>query len=342
MKARIHPGPETFIADCAPQLERASIAIGRLDGRISGSPVASSWNRRAIWSGYARALQLSGVEIDEIDVISRATGVHLAGRPLRPTLVDEFAMLEPWERELRARGRHWTDGLPFSADASRERGTCPSLLVALDLVSQYVRASAGPDGWLTLPLLLHRLGVTTTPLPCLVAGDQRMPHVTVDSGPMFRRVLTELRDRAERGYSQLIELEQHRQRSVGTTSKERGSSSMGDLARLLASDPVQTPAAVARSLGLTISGAGKILTRAEGSGMIIEVSGRRAWRTYMTPDVATALGYRPLSRARRVGLAADGVLMDRALDQALADFDRQMAEFDQRFGSDSNPKRHLG
>src|SRR3546814_3925446 len=62
--------------------------------------------------------------------------------------------------------------------------------------------------------------------------------------------------------------------------------------------PVVSPRMLARRLDVTISGAGKLLSRAAELDLLVEVSGRQAWRTYMTRDLAIAFGFgvRPVGR----------------------------------------------
>ena len=61
-------------------IEHASVTIGALDNAVSQGFLGACWDRRAAWSGYARALQLQGVELDEIDVISWGCSVPIPGR----------------------------------------------------------------------------------------------------------------------------------------------------------------------------------------------------------------------------------------------------------------------
>ena len=68
--------------------EETSLAIARLDARISASPVRGAWSLRASWTGYSTAQQLQDVEIDEADIFACAIGVALPGRPLRSSLDD--------------------------------------------------------------------------------------------------------------------------------------------------------------------------------------------------------------------------------------------------------------
>ena len=104
----VRPSPAltsvAWTVELATLLEMASLAIGRLDARVSASSVAPAWRLRAAWSGYARALQLQSVEIDEIDVCSWGCGLVLPRRAPRSSVGDAFAAFVPWLTALAARG----------------------------------------------------------------------------------------------------------------------------------------------------------------------------------------------------------------------------------------------
>ena len=312
-------------------VERAALAIGRLDARVSASSVAPAWHRRAAWTGYARALQLHGTEIDEIDVFSWGSGVHVPGRPARHTLVDEFSAFDPWLIRLQAQGRHWAEDLPFTVAQAPDRPRPPALLRTLSLLSEYLRAERSLDAWLSVPILLHRLGVTERPLPCLVAGDRRLIHPLRDMAPTWRRILRELEESAIAGGKCLTSIEDARAMAVAAIAAERRPSALHRLSALLLSAPVQSPEAVARKLKLTLSGAGKLLTRAAGLGLVVEVSGRKAWRTYVSPDLAVALGLLSAPRGRPAARPPSPEPVG-DLRSVLAAFDRELADFDARFG----------
>jgi len=53
-----------WTAGLAGLFGEAMAAIGRLDARISASPVAQPWRNRTVWKGYSTALQLQRYEID--------------------------------------------------------------------------------------------------------------------------------------------------------------------------------------------------------------------------------------------------------------------------------------
>src|SRR3546814_2557144 len=81
---------------------------------------------------------------------------------------------------------------------------------------------------------------------------------------------------------------------------------------------------LARRVEVTISGAGKLVSRAAELDLLVEVSGRQAWRTYMTRDLAIAFGFgvRPVGRPPAPPQALPDFI------PALAEFDREMAELD--------------
>ena len=75
-------GPD-YTPKMVTALASCTASIARLDARILVSSVGSAWRKRAAWIGYARALQLQSVEIDEIDVFSWGCELKIAGRALR-------------------------------------------------------------------------------------------------------------------------------------------------------------------------------------------------------------------------------------------------------------------
>ncbi|WP_323494055.1 hypothetical protein [Sphingomonas sp. 10B4] len=311
-------------------IEQCALAIARLDARVSASSVTNAWALRAAWTGYARALQLHGVEIDEIDVFSWGTGVTIAGRPARSTVVDNYAAFPIWRARMAQRGRHWAEDLPFTPQRDTTP-SAPSLLArTLDLLAQWVQNELALDAWLALPILLHRIGITERSLPCLVAGDARLMFGTRDSPALMRRLLHELCDRAEAGLQSLVAMENARTRALIALRDQHRPGALRELLAMLQAGPIQTPEAVSRHLGITLSGAGKLLQRAAHLGMVKEVSDRRSWRLYMTPDLAISLGFGTPPRGRP---PRPPVALFTAPDSMLSAFDSEMAEWAQRFGS---------
>jgi hypothetical protein len=306
-------------------LERAAASIGRLDARFCVSPVASPWAIRASWTGYAAALRAQSAEIDEIDIFSRECAINLPGRPPISTHVEDPGALHEWQARLRQRELHyWRDIATMPTAVGEDWNRRPALLRALEVAARHARADATIAPWLTFPALLHSMAITRATLPCLTIGDRAMRLAPRESEAIIVRNLRALADRAEEGLQRLQGLEDQRlHAAVGIRDAHRPGKLL-ELAAFIQFAPVASPRLVADKLDLTLSGAGKLLARAADLGLLTEVSGRRAWRTYMPPDLAIAFGLvsRPIGRPH----AAPRQLAD--LEPALSAFDHEMAEID--------------
>lgn len=161
-------------------------------------------------------------------------------------------------------------------------------------------------------------------LPCLTIGDKAFRLSPCDTHAIIVRNLRALADRAEEGVQRLQALEDHRLRAAAAVCDAHRPGKLLELLALVQFAPVVSPRLIAQKLGVTLSGAGKLLMRAADLELLTEVSGRRAWRTYMAPDLAVAFGFasRPVGRPH----AAPRQLPD--LEPALTAFDREMAEVD--------------
>lgn len=308
-----------------PQIEEAVAAVARLDGRISASPVAKAWRLRAAWSGYARGLRLQGVEIDEIDVFSWSCAIPLPDRPRRPSHLDEFEGFAPWwGRFDRAGVGQWRDNLPFTPTIARD---LPLLLKALDITRQHALRDGSAAPWLALPAALQGLGLTDTPLPCLVGGAKAFRFRAALPEETLRATLRALSGAARDGLALLDGLEADHRRAARAILAERRPGSLQPLAALSLVHPLLSPTTVAERLGLTLSGAGKLLERAAGLDLLHEISGRATWKAYCTPHLAVAFGLRAAPRGRPAHEAPLPAL-DGDLAAILAAFDREMEAFD--------------
>lgn len=126
-----------------------------------------------------------------------------------------------------------------------------------------------------------------------------------------------------------ILMERTRARSLVTLQRQQRPGALGRLMAMMQVAPLQTPEAVSRRLHLTLSGAGKLLRRAAEHGLVHEISQRRSWRVYLTPDLAQTLGYVAPPRGRPPLLPTPA---NTDIDKVLVDFDREMAAWDNRFG----------
>lgn len=310
----------------AALLERASLAVGRLDARISASPMRKAWLERATWSGFAEARRAQGAEIDEIDVFALASGASLPKRSRLAFADDELASLRAWQRDLAGpRAPHWRELIPVTLDLPSHWGERPGILRALELLSRHARADRSASPWLGLPALLKALGVTRIALPCLVAADKALRLSPRDRDTIVPRYLKALARSAEASLDSLDGLEGERLRAAKVIDRALRPGKLVSLAALLQQRPLLTPLWVARTLRLSLSGAGKLLARAASEGLAVEISGRQAWKIYLTPDVAQTFGF----RARPVGRPP--TLSNLApLDPILTRFDEEMATIDAR------------
>lgn len=153
--------------------------------------------------------------------------------------------------------------------------------------------------------------------------------MAADSDPrpiLLKRLLKQVTRAAEDGLERLDRLETATRRAAATVAAEHRPGKLIDLARLTLTRPCLAARSLAPLLGITISGAGKLLERATALGLMVEISGRESWRTYVTPDLATTLGLRPADRGRPPLLSNP----PREVASILRSFDAEMAEIEAR------------
>ncbi|MBV1692567.1 hypothetical protein KRR38_34280 [Novosphingobium sp. G106] len=308
-------------------------AIARLDARVCVSSVASAWNRRAMWSGYARALQLQSAELDEIDVFSWGCGLQIPGRALRATNLDQFDRFDEWQAALADPDRlAWRDSLTTAVGEPAEAGLHPPLIRALDAVRQYARANGGLEPWLALPFALRDARLTATPLPCLTGGAKvfRMKRTISDAD--WLAVLRDLEARAVGNLDRLHDLERLYRDAQRAIVAEYRPGALPALLALTQHRPLLSPQSVADLLGLSVAGASKLLERAKAIGLVAEITQRRTWRVFLTPDLATEFGYVAAKKGRPAREAAP-LPADRSLAAAFEAFDEEMAKIDEMLGS---------
>lgn len=314
----------------ATVLERAAAAIARLDARISVSPVATPWQQRAVWTGYTTALQAQGAEVDEIDIFGRECAVTLPGRSKMPSHLDDDHALRNWHAQLASRkARHWRDELPISTEVAADWAERPALLRALEIVARHARADSTITPWLTVPWLLKSMKITHAALPCLTIGDKALRRAPRDAQTIIVRNLRAFADRAEEGLVRLQALEDNRLRAADAIRDAHRPGKLATLLSLMQFVPVASPRLVAETLDLTISGAGKLLARAADLDLVVEVSGRQAWRTYVARDLALSFGF----VQRSVGRPLAPPKYSANLEPVLQVFDREMAELDAKLAS---------
>lgn len=320
-----------WTASLADDLAQASAVLARLDARVSASSLRAGWILRASWAGYAAALRLQQSPVEEIDIIAERCGLRLPGRALIRTDDEPFAAYEPWLGALAEptdgpRARHWSDGLPFTFDSPDGWREAPALVRALHLLDASARADRTIAPWLAFPLILRRIGLTRTALPCMALGEPSQRFASDPRPVLLRRLLKALRRQAEDGLERLERLEASARRTALAVAAEHRPGKLADLARIALARPCLAARSLAPLVGVTVSGAGKLLERATALGVMAEISGRGSWRTYVTPDVAQALGLRSADRGRPPSVSTSVP----EIADILAGFDSEMAEIEER------------
>jgi hypothetical protein len=241
------------------------------------------------------------------------------------THLDDPDALPKWQRLLAQReGGYWRDELAISTDVPEDWSQRPALLRALEVTARRARADSTIAPWLAVPALLRAMKITQATLPCLTIGDKALRLAPRDTSAIVLRNLRALTDRAEEGLVRLKALEEDRLRAAVAIHAAHRPGKLVKLLALLQFVPVVSPRLTARLLEVTISGAGKLLSRAADFELLVEVSGRQAWRSYLTRDLAVAFGFavqprgRPPARPRSLP----------EFEPTLAAFDREMSEID--------------
>lgn len=319
-----------YTAEFVRSLARCTGAITALNARISVSPVARPWQIRAAWSGYTTALQLQGVEVDEIDVFSWGCGLRLPARPRISTHLDPFEEFAAWQRMLKEHDdASWRDHLPTAIGEPAEAREHPPLVRALDLVRQYARLAGTLTPWLHAPIMLCGLGLTAAPLPCLTGGVKAFRLKRTPADTDWAAAFNGLARAAEVSLERLHELEQLHRRGLQTLLGEYRPGTLPRLLALSFTRPLLSPQSVADTLDLSVAGASKLLERAASAEMLVEITQRRTWRQFLTPDLAILFGFAQAKRGRPQ-LVPPALPVSKELASVLDTFDREMAEIDAR------------
>jgi hypothetical protein len=324
---RVVYGP-SYTAKITATIATCSAAIARLDTRFSVSSVSSAWLTRAAWSGYARALQLQSVEIDEIDVFSWGCGLQIPGRPHRATTIDPFDHFDEWRECLRARSHFvWRDRMPTAVGEPSSAADHPPLIRALDRVRQHARIEGTMKPWLGLPFALRDLQVSQNALACLAGGAKAFRLKQRPSDEDWLATIRALETSARHGLERLDKLERLHRHAQRAIAGQYRSGALPALAALTCHRPLLSPQSVANLLGMSVAGASKLLSRAASAGLVVEITQRRTWRLFLASDLAAEFGYARPTRGRPK-LEPPPLPASRDLSSLFDAFDAEMAAID--------------
>ncbi|WP_022684428.1 MULTISPECIES: hypothetical protein [Sphingomonadales] len=326
------PSPIRYGPDYTPKMvtaiAAATAAIARLDARIIVSPVAKAWSTRAAWSGYARALQLQSAEVEEIDVFSWGCDLKIPGRPPLPSHLDLFDRFAEWRAALQDDDRlRWRDRLPTAIGDPATATEHAPLVRALDTVRQLARIDHSIMAWLSLPFALRDRGLVASPLPCLAGGAKAFRLKPRPNDDDWLAVLRALESAATIALQRLHSLERHYRDAQRAIAAEYRPGALPALLALIQYRPLLSPQSAAELLCMSIAGASKLFERAATAGLLVEITQRRSWRQFLTPDLAADFGYvRP--KRGRPAKEPPPLPVDRDLAAVFDAFDTEMAALD--------------
>lgn len=329
-------GPD-YTPKMVTAIAAATATIARLDARIIASPVAKPWAMRATWSGYARALQLQSAEVEEIDVFSWGCDLGIPGRPPLPSHLDLFDRFEEWRASLDDPDTlAWRDGLPTAIGDPAASAAHPPLVRALDTVRQLARIDHSIMPWLGLPFALRDRGLTASPLPCLAGGAKAFRLKPRPNDDDWLVMLRGLERAATIGLERLHSLERHYRDAQRTIAAEYRPGALPALLALIQYHPLLSPQSAAELLCMSIAGASKLIERAATTGLLVEITQRRSWRQFLTPDLAADFGYvRP--KRGRPAKEPPPLPVNRDLAAVFDAFDSEMAAIDNLLVRKSDP-----
>jgi hypothetical protein len=269
-------------------IEAVCVAIGEINGRYINSLCKKPWLYRVAWSGYAQALQLTGVETDSDDIFRQSLEPNLMGKG--PKVGFEY---QQWWSALRDRQTtNWWD----KASVGRPELTATGSRLQ-QLLLWYAKAGMTDQlkACLSWPFALVRFKLSAVPLPCLVTGHAFPAPLTPYKALIM---LKRLHRQAHEGLRLLDQLEAAHSAFASRLVTVRKPKQLIRLSALSMAMPVLEPVLVARRFDLSLAAAGRLLRHAEELNLVVEVTGRGTWKRYVAIDIARELDIRPRSAGR--------------------------------------------
>lgn len=312
-------------AELGAAIERAALALGRLDARVCASFARTLWHERTLLTGAAATLTARGQPVAEINLFT-VSGVALPAQSRVPTsnTCDGVQLVANWRAALaQTEAPHWRDLIGGPLDLPANWSRHPGLLRTLALAAQH--ANEADLGTLpVLPQLLQALGLTRAVLPNLALADPVWRYPPRELAGSAKRMLRQLAAAAVCGLARLHRLERDQLRATQVLAAQTRPGGLREVLALAEAEGAVTPRGLAGQTGLSLSGAGKQLARAAALGLLVEVTGRISWRTYLVPDLARQFGYVSIPKGRPPAPALPAA----PLDAKLAAFDAEMVEID--------------
>lgn len=295
------PVPEN--ATPAAALERAALAVGRLDATLAGHPLLPAWQH---WVRLEAVRVHAGQDGHRVD--SQRLAAYIEGLRLRvsdsPARFERGADVDALNHALRLYGLMLAAGdrrplrdLDDTTDAPEHRRLTEDALRALMRATPGARLPAlaqSMRAWIVadlprgavraaVPVALQATGVTHALLPLLSGADTLRPDSPLDPDGWTLAFARSLEREAEDGLAVLRRLEYAWRRARAAIGARRSNSRLPAAVDLLAATPLLGPSRLSSLLGCSLRGAGMMLEEMVACGAAVEVTGRGSHRLFGLP-----------------------------------------------------------
>ena len=243
-------------------LQKACLAIGTLDGKLSSSRLRDGWACRRRISATVAAAAADGIKIDPSRLVRLLTGLHVV----------RWRDFGAEAAAIRIFGE--TAGQGEAADLLVERVGEVSVSNVVSATLAAVEAGMPrSSAFIAFPFVLRRLGLTE--------------HVLVGVSPLASSGQSDqaLLDSAVRGRRELETLSLSWSRWTRALGRRNSNSRHLLVLAAAASMTAVAPAQIARMLGMTVRGAALLLAEMVELGIMREVSGRETWQVFQVEDM---------------------------------------------------------
>ncbi len=293
---RSAPDWQRVAVSVGTDLERAAVAVGRLDHAAATSRLGEAWCRRSLYRASIECLAAEGYHY-EIERLFAVTGALPVSR------VKDFgadaravAMLRRIQSTTARTPRMVTGGGPEETDevdaalAGFEAVIgAPALLSGVLGFRSWLLAGRGPSAaMIALPAFLTARGILGSPLAWLSGGLRGAAEnvATYPPGAWAARSLRGIGKAASAGVRDLEGLTRLWRSWHAKLGPRRRNSRLADVVDLVIAHPIQSPRQVARVLGFSLRGASKLLDELRELGILVAPLSRRSWRFLVAADLA--------------------------------------------------------
>ncbi|WP_209773951.1 hypothetical protein [Azospirillum rugosum] len=287
----------------AAALERAALAVARLDATLDGHPLLPAWQHWVRLEAVRAHAGLDGHRVDPQRLAAFLEGLRLRA-PDTAVPHERGADLDALSHALRLYGlmlaaadRRPARELDETTEAPEHRRLAEDALWALTQAAPGARLPAlarAMRAWLVadrprgavraaLPVALQATGVTKALLPILAGADTLRPDSPTDADGWGLAFACSLEREATEGLTILRRLEHTWRGARAAIGPRRSNSRLPAAVDLLAAAPLLGPARLASLLGCSLRGAGLMMEELVACGAAVEVTGRGSHRLYGLP-----------------------------------------------------------